>query len=231
MNGARVDRLIIADSTPAIHDAVNDVQRRGPMDLMRFPGLAQILAGSCGSVELRELMLQQVALCRELHGVSKIVVVATDRTDYNLAVSRIDCHLRKRLQFERVICGSKDTSAEPSRCVVTCVDYREPFVKERNTLRQPNCHEVAIPGAVKRLSEGGPIAAHLIPWLRTNDLTVEVLQHEDCGAYGPELHADSPEELAQHSADVTRFATLAEMQGVRFAGGRLIRLDGTTQRF
>lgn len=231
----RVDRLIIADSMPVMHPAVNEVQRRGPADLLRFPDIVQILAG--GVSALQRCILDQIATCRELHGISEIAVVAYELTGYNHVVGNIGRMLKGTWRFKRVTPILPASELAPGivetwkECMVTCVDFRPPFAEARDTLRQSHRYEIAIPGAAKQLLEEGSLKTCLLQWLVERRLRVEVLQHEDCGAYGPELHADSPAELVQHRDDVVRFAMLAEMHGVRFVGGRLIRLDGTTQRF
>lgn len=236
MNGARVNRLIIADSMPVMHAAVDEVQRRGPADLLRFPDIVGILAGRI-SEALQRRILDQIVTCRELHGISEIVVVADERTDYNCTVGNIGRIFKGAWRFERVIPDLGPSALAPGiaetwvECAITCVDYRPPFAEARNSLRLPHRHEITIPGAVKQLLEYGPLNTSLFQWLGQRQLLVKVFQHEDCGAYGPELHADSPAELAQHRADVARFATLAEMHGVRVAGGGLIELAGTVRRF
>lgn len=236
MTTNRVDWLIIADSMPVMHPAVNEMQRRGPADLLRFPDIVGILAGQLSEV-LQRRILDQITACRELHGISRIAMVAHDPMDFNRAVGNIGRVLKGKWSFERVDPQLPPSELAPGivgqwdECTVTCVDFRAPFAETRDRLRAPNRHEITIPGAAKQLLEDDRLKMYAIPWFRDRQLLVRVLQHEDCGAYGPELHADSPAELAQHRADVTRFATLAEMHGVRFAGGGLIRLDGTTQRF
>lgn len=236
MTTNRVDRLIIADSMPVMHPAVNEVQRRGPADLLRFPDIVKILAGRV-SEALQKCIMDQIAACRELHGISEIAVVAHDLTDYNRAVGSIGRVLKGRWRFERVIPSLPSSELAPGiaatwcECTVSCVDFRPPFAEARNNLRQSHRHEITTPGAAKQLLADGPLKTHVFQWLDQRRLLVRVFQHEDCGAYGPELHADSPAELAQHRADVARFATLAEMHSVRFAGGGLIRLAGTIRRF
>lgn len=236
MTAARVSRLVIADSMPIMHPAVDEVQRRGPADILRFPDIMKILAGRV-SEALQRCILDQIALIRELHGISEVAVVADDLTDYNRAVGNVGCSLKGKWWFERMIPDIPPYELAPgiaatwNECTVTCVDYREPFVEARNSLRQPHRHEITIPGAVKQLLTDGPLKTYVFHWLGRRRLLVNVFQHEDCGVYGPELHADSPAELAQHRTDVSRFAALAEMHGVRFAGGGLIELAGTIRRF
>lgn len=240
MTAARVDRLVIADSMPVMHAAVNAVQRRGPADLLRFPDIVGVLGGR-SSETLQRCIMDQIVTCRKLHGISEIAVVACELADYNDAVGNIGQMLGRqvkgRWQFERVVPDLPPSELAPGiagtwdECTVTCVDYREPFAAARDRLRQSNRHEIAVPGAVKRIVEDPVFSAHVLLQLHSRGLLVRVFQHEDCGAYGPELHEDSPAELAQHRTDVLRFATLAEMHGVRFAGGWLIELAGTIRRF
>lgn len=236
MNGARVNRLIVADSMPVMHAAVNEVQRRGSADILRFPNIVKILAGK-DSEALQRCLMDQIALIRELHGIPEVAVVADDLQDYNGTVNHIGRSSRGKWRFERVIPDLGASELAPGiaeawdECTVTCVDYREPFAAARNSMRVQTRHEIAIPGAVKFLLEEGPLAARIFPWLHERRLLVRVLQHEDCGAYGPELHEDSPAELAQHRDDIARFATLAELHGVRFADSRLIKLSGAIRRF
>lgn len=236
MNEPRVSRLIVADSMPVMHAAVNEVQRRGPADILRFPDVVKILAGN-GSKALQRCLIHQIALIRVLHGISEVAVVADDLTDYNGTVGHIGRSIKGKWRFERVIPNLDASEFAPGiaetwgGCTVTCVDYRRPFAAVRDLLRTPNHYEITIPGAAKCFLEEGPLAAQIFPWLHEHRLIVKVLQHEDCGAYGPELHADSPMELTQHKVDVAQFATLAKMHGVRFAGGGLIELARTIRRF
>lgn len=236
MNEARVSRLIVADSMPVMHDAVNEVQRRGPADILRFPNIVKTLAGN-GSKALQRCLIDQISLIRELHGISEVAVVADDLTDYNGTVGHIGRSLNGKWRFELVIPDLGASEFAPGiaktwgECTVTCVDYRRPFATARDALRTPNHYEITIPGAAKCFLEEGPLTAQIFPWLYERGLLVKVFQHEDCGAYGPELHADSPVELIQHRKDVARFATLSETHGVRFAGGGLIELSGAIRRF
>ena len=238
MTDNRVDRLVIADSFPMAHAGVNEELKRGPADILRFPDIVAILAGRQGSEALQQRMLEQVALCRELHGIVAISVVTERTQDYHAITDAIRRSTRGTWRFEQVSLQLGASELAPGiaetwdECVITCVDFRSPFASARDGLRTSTCHEVTLPGAAKQFTDGGPFATYLFWWLlRQPRIRVEVLQHEDCGAYGPELHEDSPAELAAHHKDIARFAELAKRHGVKFTGGGLIELAGTIRRF
>lgn len=127
-------------------------------------------------------------------------------------------------------------------CVVFCMDYRlhdqlAAFLKEER-LDWEKADVIRVAGAAKNLARPKEPRDRefLLEQLRTayalhHARQVYIVNHEDCGAYGPEEIPDTAEELQVHRADLLAAADLVRE---RFADVEVIPcfmwLTGRTER-
>tara|TARA_Y100000031_G_C8096127_1_gene326517 strand:+ start:161 stop:682 length:522 start_codon:yes stop_codon:yes gene_type:complete len=110
---------------------------------------------------------------------------------------------------------------------ITCVDYRSPFDHtRRGIMSNVDTHLVCLPGAVKWFLESGILGRELFNWLLNRKQKVRLFQHEDCGAYGSELHEDELRERLEHLHAMREFVRIATNHGVTVTECGFIRLDG-----
>lgn len=232
--GHDVSRLIIAPSTPFAHQTVLDALEDKPADVLRWPDIYAPFRGlKEGPPALQEALWYAIEFCVSLHKLTEVTIIGTDE---DVTIDWLKGWFKSHLpDIERTLTAYPKSSAEDLRryaashdaCVVACVDYREPFAQARTEICGIYDDMVTIPGAAKWLIEAGPLQTDLFHWLSYRKFTsFRVLQHEDCGAYGPELREDELEERLEHYLTMREFMQIAKAHEVAVDKCGFIHMSG-----
>lgn len=228
-----VEQLVIADSALEMHEAVT-AHTREPADLVRMPHILAFLADPTAYQGVGRATLDLIAVIHRLHRFGKITIVAeqgdtsTGMAGHNifqrLGVDGVG-HRFGVLKLQAVYIPRFAPGKDPDECVVTCVDFRAPFTAAREVRRRPNCAEVTIPGAGLHTTQDA-LGEYLFDWMLTHHITAQLLEHEDCGAYGAEGVPDSAAELQRHVDTARAWTAAAKHYGISFQPPGIIRETG-----
>lgn len=236
MADTHVGRLIIAPSHPHANRAIGRYLGESRADVMRVPRAVTVLNGA-GNDLLTMEMKKFTRILVELHSPAHITLIGDDGLACIEAVSVIRDLLpegdRRTIVSHTLYVQEGNPEARPpddwNTVTVTCCDFRTPFEMVRTEYRRPDAYTFTVPGAAKALIGKTETGKQFFGWTAERGLGVRLFQHEDCHAYGPDLHADPKEELQRHTQDAAEFVSMAEQRGIPVIDKGIIRLTGSIE--
>ncbi len=125
-------------------------------------------------------------------------------------------------------------------CLMFCIDYRfndhlSAFLKEQRLI-EDGVDVVRLAGSIRDLVRGDEAAQEMLLKQLTishklHDISeIHLINHEDCGAYGPENICDCDAELALHRQDLqaAKEKVQAQIPALKIAC-HFMRLDGSVE--